>query len=426
MTTVADAPKSSGTSPLAPSPSMKKPQNRRGLLLLALLAVAAVVLAAIVYARTRPPSGILASGTIEAVESDLATKVQGRLIELRVRDGDVVRKGQVLAVLEQVDPGLTLAQARAALAAAAAQTAAARAAYEVQAATYPTTVTQANEGVSIARSGLGQAGQNLEIERQAATLAIDQASAQLAAARSTAAHAKIDLGRAQSLVATGDEARRILDDARNAAVNADAQVRAATDAVKLAEANMRTVRIRRLQVLASRSQRGQSIAALGTATAQHDLVAQRFAQLQAATQQEAQARAALGLAQDQVRETQVIAPRDGVVISHNFEVGDLIQPGAAVMTVGDLIHPYMYVYVSELQLPHVKTGSRADVTIDGMPGKTFVGTVTEIGTTAEFTPENVQTAQQRIEYLVFPVKIEFTDTTGTLKPGIPADAVFRS
>jgi len=37
----------------------------------------------------------------------------------------------------------------------------------------------------------------------------------------------------------------------------------------------------------------------------------------------------------------------------------------------------------------------------------------------------VQTKQERIEYLVFRVKIQFADTTGTLKPGLPADAVIR-
>jgi hypothetical protein len=52
--------------------------------------------------------------------------------------------------------------------------------------------------------------------------------------------------------------------------------------------------------------------------------------------------------------------------------------------------------------------------------------VTEISNTAEFTPENVQTKQERIEYLVFRVKLQFTDTTGSLKPGLPVDAVIHA
>jgi HlyD family secretion protein len=136
-----------------------------------------------------------------------------------------------------------------------------------------------------------------------------------------------------------------------------------------------------------------------------------------------QARAAVAVARDQLHETRIIAPFNGTVVSHNVEVGDLVSPGSAVISIADVTHPYIYVYVPEKDLPYVKTGARADVRLDGMPNHPFVGTVTEIGTSAEFTPENVQTNEQRIEYLVFRVKIQFFDPTQSLKPGLPADAV---
>jgi HlyD family secretion protein len=394
------------------------------MIVLALAAVVALV-AWIVVSHLPVPSGIQASGVIEATESDLSPKVQGRLVDLSVRDGDRVRKGQVVAVLERLDPALGLDQAQANVAAASAQVAAAQAAYDLQEATYTTSLAQANEGVSIARAGLGQAGENLGIARPAAALAVDQAQAQLAAAQSAYDHAKTDLARARALVATGDESQQVLDDATNAYAGSAAQLKAAHDAVDLAQADRRNVQIRQLGVRASRSQQSQSIAALESAAAQRELVVQRAAQVRAAQDGLAQARAALGLAQDQVRETQLRAPFDGFVISHDFEVGDLVQPGSAVMTIGDLTHPYVNVYVSESELPHVKSGTQADVTIDGMPGRTYVGHVTEISNTAEFTPENVQTKEERIEYLVFRIKIQFTDETGSLKPGLPADAVIH-
>jgi HlyD family secretion protein len=402
------------------------PERKRPWPLIVVAMVAAVALAAwIVVAHLPVPPGIQASGVIEATESDLSPKVQGRLIDLRVHDGDRVRTGQVVAVLEQLDPGLGLAQAQANVAAAGAQAAAAQAAYDLQEATYATSLAQANEGVAIAHASLGQAGENLGIERPAAALAVDQAQAQLAAAQAADDHAHTDLARVRSLVATGDESQQALDDAVDADASGAAQLKAARDAVALAQANRRNVAIRQLGVRASRSQQGQSLAALAAAQAQADLVAQRRAQVAAALDQLAQARAALGLAQDQLRETQLTAPYDGYVISHDVEVGDLVQAGSAVITVGDLSHPYVNVYVSESDLPRVKSGARADVTIDGMPGRTFAGRVTEISNTAEFTPENVQTKEERIEYLVFRVKIQFTDDTGSLKPGLPADAVIH-
>lgn len=393
-----------------------------------LLLVALVVLAAAIVARTlflslARASTIEVSGTMEATESDLSPKVQGRLIELRVQDGDRVRKGEPVAILERVDPALGLDQARANVAAAAAQVAAAKAAYALQRDTYQTTLAQAGEGVSIAGSRFGQAGENLGITTHTATLDVDRAQADLAAAQSNYAKARIDLGRAKSLVATGDEPQQSLDDASAEYSSAAAQLQAAQDAVATARANLHTVAVRQLDVAASREQQRQSVAVLENSEAQRRLVAERHAQLLAAQAALAQARAALGLAQDQVRETRLLAPFDGYVISHDFEVGDLVAPGSSVMTIGDLEHPYAYVYVSETDLPKIHTGTRAEVTIDGMPGRKFTGTVTEISDTAEFTPEDVQTKEERIEYLVFRVKIQFTDTTGSLRPGLPVDAV---
>jgi HlyD family secretion protein len=399
---------------------------RAAIVLLVVLAIAtAVVVARTVLGRTPLPAVVEASGTIEATESDLSPKVQGRLVDLRVRDGDSVRKGEVVAVLERVDPSFDVEQARATVVAAQAQAGAAQAAYALQRSIYQTTLAQAGAGVRIAVSRVGQAGENLGIERHAATLGIDQAQAAILSARSAYDHARIDLGRAQALVRTGDEAKQQLDDATNAYASAGAQLRAANDNLVLAHANSRTVHVRELDVSASRSEHSQSVASLESAQAEAALVDERRAQATAAEGALAQARAALARSEDQLRETKLLAPYDGFVISHNFEVGDLVQPGSSVMTTGDLVHPYVNVFVSETDLPHIKTGARADVTVDGMPGRTYAGTVTEISNTAEFTPENVQTREERIEYLVFRVKVQFNDSTGTLKPGLPVDAAIH-
>ncbi len=345
-----------------------------------LLAVAVIAVCGAVAGwyliRRAPGDEVFASGTIEVIQSDLSPKVEGRLVDLRVNDGDAVKKGEVVAVLERVVPTLSLEQELA-------------------------QVASAQQQVDVAQSRLGQAGENLGIASSSTVLAIDQAQAQLASAQSAYELASTNLVRARSLVGTGDEPRQTLDDARNAYTASVAQLKAARDAVALAQADRRSVAVNELEVRASRLQRLQAVAAL------------------------AQARASFGLARNSVEETQLVAPYEGYVISHNFEDGSLIQPGAAVITVGDLEHPYVYVYVSETDLPRIKTGMKAEVSIDGLPGRTFVGTVTEIGTSAEFTPENVQTKEERIEYLVFRIKIQFVDETGTLKPGLPVDAVIH-
>jgi HlyD family secretion protein len=402
-------------------------QVSRGLLIALAIALAVVGALAVRTILSALPgaAAIEASGTIEATESYVSPKVQGRLIDLRVHDGDRVTKGEPVAILEQVDPRLNLAQARANVAAAAAQVAVSQAVYDLQRESYATTLAQAGEGVTIAHSRMGQAGENLDITAHTVSLDVDHAQEQAAAALSAYDKARIDLDRAKNLVATGDEPQQMLDDASAEYKSAAAQLQATRDGVATARANLRTVEVRQLDLIASREQHEQSLEALQNAEAERRLVTQRHAQLLEAYAALAQARAGLGLAADQVHETRLLAPFDGFVISHNYEVGDLIAPQAAVMTIGDLEHPYVYVYVSEKDLPRIKTGMRAEVTIDGMPDRAFIGTITEISNTAEFTPEDVQTKEERIEYLVFRTKVQFTDKTGTLKPGLPADAVIH-
>jgi HlyD family secretion protein len=53
-----------------------------------------------------------------------------------------------------------------------------------------------------------------------------------------------------------------------------------------------------------------------------------------------------------------------------------------------------------------------------MPNRIFNGRVVAINTKAEFTPRVALTEDERAD-LMFGVKVEFTDSTGMLKPGLP-------
>jgi HlyD family secretion protein len=408
-----------------PARASRRPFPARGFVFILIAVVVLGALGWYVANSIRPRTTIQASGTIEATESSVASKVSGRLLDLHVRDGDRVRAGQVIATLEQRDPGLGVDQARANVVAASGQVTAAQAAYELERRTYETTLAQASSGVQIASARVGQADENLALESHTASLAIDQAQANERSAQAAYDRANIGFTRAKALVASGDEPQQMLDDATAALTEASARLQSAHDALALAQTQQHTVAIRQLDVRSSQLTRMQSRDALAAAHAQAQLVAQRAAQLEASRAALAQAQGTLGLASDQLHETQLRAPFDGTIISHTNEVGDLIQPGATVLVVGDLTHPYVNIYVSETDLPHIKTGMHADVRIDGIPNRTFDGIVTEIGQSAEYTPENVQTREERIQYLVFRVKLQFVDTSGTLKPGLPADATIR-
>ncbi|HQP48170.1 MAG TPA: efflux RND transporter periplasmic adaptor subunit [Spirochaetota bacterium] len=118
----------------------------------------------------------------------------------------------------------------------------------------------------------------------------------------------------------------------------------------------------------------------------------------------------------------IYSPVDGTVLARNLEVGEMAFPGSSVLTVADLTKTWIYIYVSEKRLGHVKLGQKAEVMVDSFPGTRFAGSVIAISNKAEFTPKTIQTKDERVK-LMFAVKIAVSNPDMKLKPGMPADAV---
>jgi len=124
--------------------------------------------------------------------------------------------------------------------------------------------------------------------------------------------------------------------------------------------------------------------------------------------------------EEKLADTRLYAPISGVVFRKNVELGEIVQPGAAVFTIGDLDRPWVKVYVKEDKLALVKLGQKARITVDTYKDRSYEGTVTFISSDAEFTPKNVQTQEERVK-LVFGVKVTVTNRDQELKAGMPAD-----
>ncbi len=133
----------------------------------------------------------------------------------------------------------------------------------------------------------------------------------------------------------------------------------------------------------------------------------------------AQAQAAL--AATQLADACITSPRTGIVLSQNFQAGELVLPGAAIMEIGDLASPWLKIYLPEKDLGRFRLGSAAVIRVDAFPGHLFPGRIIWISSEAEFTPRNIQVREERAQ-LVFAVKIAIDDHEGRLIPGMPADA----
>ena len=114
------------------------------------------------------------------------------------------------------------------------------------------------------------------------------------------------------------------------------------------------------------------------------------------------------------------APFDGVVLVRQAELGEVVSPGTPIITLGDLDHLWVRVYVAETDLGKVHWGQAVDVHTDSYPGKVYAGRVSFISSEAEFTPKSVQTEKERVT-LVYRVKVDVPNPGYELKPGMPAD-----
>ena len=223
-----------------------------------------------------------------------------------------------------------------------------------------------------------------------------------------------------------------MDGARAAFTAAQAQYAASVDvmaqaeaALRLARDNLGQVRVREQEVTAARAQVAQAEATLRLARAGEEMIAQRRADVAAAQAQLRQAEASLRYLFTQQENLVITSPIDGTVISKHASQGEVVGAGAPILTVAALDEVWIRLYIPLPRVGVVALGQRAQVTTDAFPGRTFSGTVTEIGQQAEFTPRNVQTREERVKQ-VFAVKVTLPNPDRVLKPGMPADAVIAT
>lgn len=133
-----------------------------------------------------------------------------------------------------------------------------------------------------------------------------------------------------------------------------------------------------------------------------------------------QAEAAVKLATVQLGYTVVTAPHDGTVVSVITNKGQNASPGKSLLTLTDPNDLFVRVFVQETSIGNVKVGQTARLTTDS--NQSFTGTVSFISSESEFTPNNVQTKDQRVK-LVYEVRVKVSDTSGVLKAGMPVDVV---
>ncbi len=367
------------TAQTQPLPPRQEPLRKARWPYVAALAVLAALGVARVLPRllSGPPLQIVAaSGRIEGREVTLAPKdIQGRVKRLFVDEGQTVTKGQLLAELDAAPLEARYASVQAGI---------------------------SNLEVQISQAVLDVAytGKNSDASIAAADAGVSSARAHLVRAQAVLDNAKSAQERAGRLFRQNVISQREFDDADMGLRTSEADVEAAEKDLVRADANLTLAR------------------------ASKDTIALKQHQVQSLQASRQAALGQLAEVQANLAERQIVAPTDGTILSRPVEVGDVVGPGAPVFVMVDMGRLYLKIYVPEPDIPKLRLGDPAEVSVDAFPNRTFAARVSKISDQAEFTPKNVETQEERLK-LVFGVELTFVNPDRVLKPGMPADGVIH-
>jgi HlyD family secretion protein len=346
-----------------------------------------------------PASIVVLSGRIEGDDSAVAAKTTGRILDVRVREGDVVKLGDVIAVLDDQQIRDREEQARAVLAGEEAKAAAAR----VQIAFLQDQLRQ--NQLQTEQSGVDSQGRVRQAEADMAAaesdLAQQEAAYQLAAFDRDAYTALAKTGAVSER--QGKQSVSTAEQQAAAVAAASRRVEASRGALTTARATLTNPGIREAQVAMVNRQ-----------------IAQQQAEIVSAVANTEQARFQLAEAHANRGDLTVRAPFDGTVITRAAEPGEVIAAGTAVISLLDLSKVYLRGFVPEGRIGKVRAGQPAHVYIDSNPQQPIDAYVSRIDPEATFTPENTYFKDDRVTQVVG-VKLQLKAAIGFAKPGMPAD-----
>ena len=376
-------------------------RSRRILVIIAVVAVAAGVFSwrQGYFAPSLPDNVVTMSGRIEGDESIVSPKAGGRVLEVRVREGDTVKAGDVIAVIDGEQIRTREEQAQAALVQAEARARSAR------------------DHIGVLQDQLHQSELQTEQAKAESAGRVSQADADLAGAEAQLAQqqaayrlALFDKEAYAGLARTGAASER---QSRQAAATADEQAAAVAAAGRRVEAFRGALATARA-MLANPGIRAAASDAV------RNQIAQQNAEVASATALVDQARAQLAEAQANRQDLTIRAPFSGTVMTRAAEPGEFLPGGTAIVTLVDLGSVYLRGYVPEGRIGLVKPGQTARVFIDSNPNQPIEAIVSRIDPQATFTPENTYFREDRVKQVVG-VKLQLKGGAGFAKPGMPAD-----
>lgn len=384
--------------------------------ILIILIIVGVAIAGILWSGRlgrQDPNLIRLSGNIELTQVDISFKTPGKLVERTVDEGDAVKKGMLIARIDRDQMDQQRMRDAAGVSSAEWALRQSKTSIDWQRQTLAGDIELKKAAVQQAQAHLA------ELLAGSRTQEIQHAQAAVTEARAQAEQARLDWERGQTLFKNDDISRSQYDAYRTRFESTAAALKQAQERLALVQEGPR-----KEDIEAARAQVAQAQAALQVSNANRMEVQRREQELDARRSEVQRAQAQVGMTEAQLADTTVRSPVDGVVLVKSAELGEVVAAGTTVVTIGDIDHPWMRAYINERDLGRVKLGMPAKVTSDSYPGKTYAGRVSFIAPQAEFTPKQIQTAEERVK-LVYRIKIDVENPRRELKSNMPVEAVLE-
>lgn len=304
------------------------------------------------------------SGTIEGTEIPVQPELGGRIVELLVREGQVIKTGDIIAKLDDTQAKISLDIAK----------------------------NQQTQAQAKLNDLLG--GARVEEIRRLKNV-VSQAKANMAALEPSLKFEEDTLTIDQKLYENGAMSKQAVDAQQNKLATLKSQYQGAQAGVNVAQASLDQAQAGYTQPTIQAQKAAVNIAAQSVKTAE------------------------LGLSKLIIN-----SPASGQVLYQNVEFGQVVNPGTSLVTILDANDLWIKIYIPGAKLSQIKMGGTVSIVADSYPNKTFKGQIQYISTQSEFTPKNIQTKEERTT-TVYAVKISITEGKDQLKAGMPADVTLE-
>ena len=349
------------------------------------------------------------SGVLETDEVDVNVKVAGKILEVKVDEGDNVKKGDIIATVEAENIEAKLEQAKALLGIAATRVEQSKIAYAAQKEQSESQIQQATGAYSSAKAQLTKAKKGARPQQ------LEQAKELVVQAKEAYEYTKVTYDRLKKLYDEGVIPQQKIDGAKAELEVSKAKYNTAQQQYDLVKEGVQKEDISSAEGLVMQAEAMVNLAnvtKLQVSAKEQDMIA--------AKEQLIQAQAGVNEVMSYLNDSTIKAPVDGTITVKNADNGELVSTGMPVVSISNLKDVWANIKIKESAIANIKIGDTIDVIIPGDNNKVYKGKVTSISSKASYATERATQDKNEKDVVAFTVKIKLDNVDLRLKPGMTA------